>query len=44
MEEIFEIRSCIEILAGEWYQSRCNWSVYALQRITRYTHWGIFIL
>jgi len=35
VEEIFEIRSCIEILAND-IGSRCNWSVYALQLIENY--------
>ena len=35
MEGIFEIRSCIEILAND-IKSRYNWSVYALQLIENY--------
>jgi len=37
MEEIFEIRSCIEILANDIkIDSRHNWSVYVLQLIKNY--------
>jgi len=37
MEEIFEIRSCIEILANDIkIDSRHNWSVYVLQLTKNY--------
>jgi len=42
MEEIFEIRSCIEILVNDIKVDTTD-MLYSYQRITRYTYWRIFI-
>ena len=42
MEEIFEIRSCIEILANDIKVDTAN--ALQLTENARYTYWGIFIL
>jgi len=40
VEEIFEIRSCIEILADDIKVDSPD----QYMRITRFTYWGIFVL
>jgi len=45
MEEIFEIRSYIEILANDIKVDTADKSMlYSYKRIARYTYWRIFIL